>query len=137
MTMEPSASVTSHPAVMATRPASEAFRHMETSGLPYFIQVTIMHTTVATEGATVVVRKMEPSSATFTAAAPLNPYQPSHRMNTPSAPMGRLWPGKAFTFTTRPSLPYENLPMRGPSIFAPTRAHTPPTMWMQAEPAKS
>ena len=30
----PSASVTSHGAVIATRPASEAFKHIETSGLP-------------------------------------------------------------------------------------------------------
>ena len=137
ITMAPRASVTSHPAVMATRPASEAFRHIETSGLPYLIQVTIMHTTVATEGATVVVRKTEPSSGTEVAAAPLKPYQPSHRINTPSAPMGRLCPGNALTLTTLPSLFFTNLPMRGPSIHAPMNAHRPPTIWMHAEPAKS
>ena len=38
------------------------------------------------EGATVVVRKMEASSDGVVAAAPLKPYQPSHRMNTPRAP---------------------------------------------------
>ena len=58
---EPSASVTSQGAVIATRPARDAFRHMDTSGFPYFTQVNIIHTTVATAGATVVVRKIEPN----------------------------------------------------------------------------
>ncbi len=89
---------------MATRPAREAFKHIETSGLPYFTQVRIMVTTVAMAGAMVVVTKMEPSSSTEVAAAPLKPYQPSHRMKTPSAPIGRLCPGNAFTFVT--FLPY-------------------------------
>ena len=35
----PSPSSASQPAVMPTRPASEAFRHIETSGLPFLIQV--------------------------------------------------------------------------------------------------
>ena len=51
-------------AVIATSPASEAFRHIDTSGLPYLIHVKIIHTTVATAGATVVVRKTEPSCST-------------------------------------------------------------------------
>ena len=66
---------------MATRPAREAFKHIEISGLPYFIQVKVIQTTVAMAGAMVVVTKIEPSSATETAAAPLNPYQPNHRIN--------------------------------------------------------
>ena len=122
---------------MATRPAREAFKHIETSGLPYFTQVRIMVTTVAMAGAMVVVTKMEPSSSTEVAAAPLKPYQPSHRMKTPSAPIGRLCPGNAFTFVTLPVLSFTNLPIRGPSIAAPIRAEIPPTMWMQLEPAKS
>ena len=126
--MAPKASVTSHPAVIATRPASEALRHIETSGLPYLTHVNIIHTTVAIAGAIVVVTKIEPSSATDVAAAPLNPYQPSQRMNTPSAPIGRLWPGKAFTLTTSPFSFLVNLPIRGPSILAPIIAAVPPTM---------
>ena len=55
--------------------------------MPYLIQVKIMQETVASAGAMVVVRKMVPSCGTDVAAAPLNPYQPNHRMNTPSAPM--------------------------------------------------
>ena len=113
---------------MATRPASEAFKHMETSGFPYLSQVKIIHTTVATAGETVVVRKIEPSSETLVAAAPLKPYQPSHRINTPKQPRGRLWPGNAFTFMTLPDLSLSNLPMRAPNSFAPTRALIPPTM---------
>ena len=110
---------------------------METSGLPYFTQVNTMQVTVAIAGATVVVRKIEPSCSTEVAAAPLKPYQPSHKMNTPRAPMGRLWPGKALTSVTSPCLSRLNLPMRGPRIFAPIKALMPPTMWMAQEPAKS
>ena len=68
----------------------------------------------------------------LTVEAPLNPNQQNQRMNTPSAAMLRLWPRIARGF---PSLPY--LPTRGPSIFAPIRAHTPPTMWTAVDPAKS
>ena len=59
-------------------------------GLPYLIHVKIMQATVATAGAMVVVRKMEPSCSTEVAAAPLKPYQPSQRINTPSAPSAML-----------------------------------------------
>ena len=59
--MAPKQSITSQPAVMPTRPAREALRHMETSGLPYLSQVKIITVTVAIAGATVVVRKMESS----------------------------------------------------------------------------
>ena len=38
-TAEPMASRASQPAVMPTRPAREALRHMLTSGLPFFTQV--------------------------------------------------------------------------------------------------
>ena len=79
---------------MATRPASEAFKHIETSGFPYLIQVKHMATTVATAGATVVVKKIDPKVGRSVAAAPLNPYQPNHKMNTPKAPIAMLCPGK-------------------------------------------
>ena len=61
ITIAPKASVVSQGAVIATRPASEAFNAMETSGLPYLIHVNIIHTTVATEGAIVVVTNTDPS----------------------------------------------------------------------------
>ena len=57
----PKQSITSQPAVIPTRPAREALRHIETSGLPYLSHVKIMQTTVATAGATVVVRNIDPS----------------------------------------------------------------------------
>ena len=128
MTMAPKQSVTSQGAVMATSPARDAFRHMDTSGFPYLIQVKIMHTTVAMAGATVLVRKMDPICSTLTAAAPLKPYQPSHRIKTPRQPIGRLCPGKAFTFTIFPLSSFVNFPIRGPRIHAPIRAEIPPTM---------
>ena len=61
MMIEPKASVTSQGAVIATRPASDALRHIETSGLPYFTHVKIMHVTVASAGAIVVVTNTDPS----------------------------------------------------------------------------
>ena len=133
----PSASQTSQGAVMATRPARDAFRHMETSGLPYLTQVKIMATTVATEGAMVVATNTEPISSMEVAAAPLKPYQPSQRINTPRHPIGRLCPGNAFTFVILPLLSFTNLPIRGPTIAAPIKAQIPPTIWIQLEPAKS
>ena len=59
--------------MIATRPAREAFKHIETSGLPYLTQVNIIATTVATDGAIVVVTKIEPISSIEVAAAPLEP----------------------------------------------------------------
>ena len=58
MIAEPIASTSAQPAVTATRPASEALRHIETSGLPFLIQVKSIHVTVATAGAIVVVRRI-------------------------------------------------------------------------------
>ena len=135
MTMEPRPETVLHPAVMATRPAREALRHMDTSGLPFLHQVRAMHTTVAMAGARVVVAKILASSSMEPAAAPLKPYQPNQRMNTPKAPRGRLWAGMALeTF-----LPFffVYLPIRGPRKMAPSRAQTPPAMWITQEPAKS
>ena len=127
MMIAPNASVTSQGAVIATRPASEALRHIETSGLPYLSHVKIIHTTVATAGAIVVVTVIDASCSTEVAAAPLNPYQPSQRMNTPRPPTRRLHPGKAFTLVF-PALSFVNLPIRGPTKIAPIRAAIPPTM---------
>ena len=86
MIAAPSASTSAQPAVTPTRPASEPLRHIETSGLPFLIHVKIIVVTVATAGATVVVRKICPRKAPSPAAAPLKPYQPNQRMNTPRAP---------------------------------------------------
>ena len=80
----------SHPAVIATKPASEPFKLIATSGLPYFNQVKIITVHVASAGATVVVAKIVANCVPFLAVAPLNPYQPNQRMNTPKAPIVRL-----------------------------------------------
>ena len=97
-----------------------------------------MVATVAVAAARLVVTKILP--AEYTAASlsmatveqPLKPNQQNQRMNTPRAPSVRLWPRIAFGF---PSLSY--FPIRGPRIFAPMRAATPPHMWTAVEPAKS
>ena len=81
--------MTSQPAVIPTNPAKEAFKHMETSGLPYFNQVKIIQTKVATAGAIVVVTNIEANCGPVVAAAPLNPYQPNQRIKQPSAPSVR------------------------------------------------
>src|SRR6056297_1030340 len=62
---------------------------------------------------------------------PLNPNQPSHRMNIPSVASARLDPGIG---TTRPSL---YLPLRAPRMSAPDSAAQPPTECTMVEPAKS
>ena len=49
-----------------------------------------MHVTVASAGAIVVVTNTLPSCSTDVQAAPLNPYQPSQRMNTPRDAATRL-----------------------------------------------
>lgn len=82
----PRASTEAQGAVIATRPARDAFRHIPTSGLPSLIQVKIIQETVAAPVATVVVRNTEPKLSIEVQAAPLKPYQPNQRMNTPSAP---------------------------------------------------
>ena len=137
MMIAPNASTLSQGAVIATRPAKEAFRHIDTSGLPYRNQVKIIQDTVATAGAIVVVTKMEPSCEILVAAAPLNPYQPSHKINTPRAPIVKLCPGIAFTLMLPSFLLFVYLPIRGPNSLAPTKADKPPTIWIAQEPAKS
>src|SRR5688572_20900990 len=53
-------------------------------------------------------------------------------MNTPTTAIGMLLP---IIGLTRPPGPY--LPMRGPSIIAPTSAAQPPTECTSVDPAKS
>jgi len=125
---EPSASTTSQPAVTATRPASEALSDIETSGLPFLIQVKIIVTQVAIAGAQVVVTNIEASCGPLFAAAPLKPYQPNQRMNTPSAPRVKECPGIALATFLPVFLSSTYLPIRGPTIIAPINAVIPPTI---------
>ena len=119
----------SHPAVIATSPAREPFRVIETSGLPYRIQVSSMTVVVAAAVAMFVVTKIRLAVSSVssplieTVEQPLNPNHANQRMNTPRAASVRLWPGIALT---EPSSPY--FPMRAPRNFAPISAQTPPTM---------
>ena len=119
--------------VMATRPASTPFRVMPTSGFPNLNQATTMAAMPPAQPARNVLtmmRAMVPLAAVVEPA--LNPNQPRDRMKTPSAAIGRLWPGMARGL---PSLPY--LPMRGPTTIAPAKAAQPPTECTTVEPAKS
>ena len=77
-------------------------------------------------------RSISSSVSMPTVEAPLKPNQQNHRMNTPKAAEVILWPRIARGL---PSLSY--LPMRGPRILAPIKAHRPPTMCTAVEPAKS
>ena len=134
-TVEPIASKQSQPAVTATSPAKHALMHIDTSGLPFLIQVNIIVVTVATAGAIVVLRNIVASSDGEVAAAPLKPYQPNHNMNAPKAPSGIECPGIALTLTTLPALSLTYLPIRGPRKIAPTSAAIPPTICIAVEPA--
>src|SRR5512139_1244441 len=78
--------------------------------------------------ATTPIRRSEPARV----EPALNPNQPKARMKHPTMAIGMWCPGMAFGV---PSLLY--LPRRGPRIFPPTRARTPPVMWTTEEPAKS
>ena len=64
-----------------------------------------MQTTVATAELR-SVRNTEPNCSTEVQAAPLNPYQPSHRINTPRHPIGRLCPGMHLLLRSYHSYPY-------------------------------
>ena len=82
----PTVSTEAHPAVIATKPARDALRHIPTSGFPSLIHVNIIQTTVAVAGAIVVFIKIDAKLSLFVAAAPLNPYHPNQRMKHPNAP---------------------------------------------------
>ncbi len=102
MMMAPNASVTSQGAVIATRPASEAFRHIDTSGLPY-LKPCKYHTYNRCDcRCDRCCHKDRCKLWTCVAAAPLNPYHPNQRMKHPSAPITMLCPGNACTFVTFP-----------------------------------
>ena len=92
ITKAPIASTFAHPAVIATRPARDPFKDMETSGFPFLIHVYSIAVQVATAGAIVVVAKICDNCMVSVAAAPLKPYHPNQRINTPSAPIRILCP---------------------------------------------
>ena len=95
----PTGFTTAQPAVIATRPASEPFSVIETSGFLYFTQVNIIVVTVAAAAAIFVVTNTLPASIILsspvieTVEHPLNPNQQNHNINTPRAPTVMLWPG--------------------------------------------
>ena len=137
MNAAPAGLTTSQPAVIPTSPASAPLSVIDTSGFLYLIHVKIMVVTLAAAALRLVFINIFPASAMLSPSMlaveqPLKPNQQNQRMNTPSAPITILCPGIAFEL---PSLSY--LPIRAPSILAPTSAATPPTICTAVEPAKS
>ena len=74
------------------QPAKPPFSVMDTSGFPYFTQVTIMVVQAAAAAARLVVIMIWPTDSMVlspvmeTVEPPLNPNQPIHRMNMPGRP---------------------------------------------------
>ena len=81
----------------------------------------------ANAGERVVVTKILPSVLTSVAAAPLKPYQPNQRINTPSAPIVNECPGIARA-SFFPFLSVTYFPILGPKKIAPMSAAVPPTI---------
>src|SRR6266545_3839032 len=112
----------------------EPLRIIERSGLPKNFQAIMDAATAPPAAAVFVVTAIRPIA--FQSAAMvlpgLNPNQPNQRTKVPIVAAVMLCPGIGMTC---PSLPY--LPMRGPSIAAPTNAAQPPMEWTCVEQAKS
>ena len=66
---------------------------------------------------------------------PLNPNQPSHKMNTPNVTNGIDDAAKGLSGAGAPDL--VNLPNLGPISIAPAKAAAPPVECTNVEPAKS
>ena len=89
-------------------------------------------TTPAAAARLVVTRTREPAPGSAESTEPpLNPNQPSQSRKAPINASGRLCPAMGRGF------PSMNLPSRGPSIQAATRAPQPPTPCTMVDPAKS
>ncbi len=115
--------ITSHPAVIATRPARAPLRDMEISG--FFTrhqEVTIapMAPAAAARLVTTAITASDPPSMAVVLPG-LNPNHPSHKIKTPSVAMAILCPRIGC------ATPFLYLPIRAPSTMAPARAAQPPT----------
>ena len=119
---------------MATSPASRPLQVIDGSGLPYFhIMVNIVaRQPNAAARIVLTITIVKRKSVAANVDAPLKPIQPTSSTIVPRNAIGRWWPGMARGL---PSL--SNLPMRGPRIFAPQNAATPPIACTTPEPAKS
>ena len=133
VTMAAQGSIVAQPAVMPTRPPSAPLPAIGTSGRPVRSQFSAVAPMVPAHAASTVLSATNITISSAASSEPaLKPNQPNHRMNTPRMASVTLWPGMVRDV---PSAAY--LPMRGPSIQAPTRAIQPPTLWTMVEPAKS
>jgi hypothetical protein len=94
--LAPPGLTTSHPAVMATRPAKAPFKESPNDGLLYRIQDIIMAVTVPAAAERFVVTNIEATAEMLSNPLAANcepglkPNHPNHRMNTPRAPIVKL-----------------------------------------------
>ena len=111
-------------AVTATSPARAPFKAMLVSGFPKRIQAVNMANIAPAAAARFVVTAMIAMLKLVPEVVlpELKPNQANHKIKTPSAANGILWPGIAFEL---PSLLY--FPSLGPSTRAPANAAHPPT----------
>ena len=135
---EPKGETISHPAVTPTRPAKAALNVIDTSGFLYLnhVKIIVVQQAVAAHIFVVInifpAEKIVSSPSMLTVEQPLKPNQQNQSINTPRAAMLKSCPSIALGF------PFSSyFPIRGPSIFAPIKAHTPPTICTAVEPAKS
>ena len=65
----------------------------------------------------------------------MNPNQPNHKINTPTATNGIEEAAKGLIAFASPLL--SNRPVREPNYIIPASAAAPPVEWTSVEPAKS
>ena len=119
----------SGPAVIATRPAKAPFKVIVKSALPnQSLAKTSAAITPPAAAAFVFTKTIATASALSLLAIartdpPLNPNQPSHRINVPNVAKGRFAPKIGFEL---PSLSY--FPFLGPRIITPAIAAAAPAI---------
>lgn len=121
---------------MPTRPAREAFRHMETSGLAA-AHPGEDHAGEGGHGGGkggVAQDLGQLGGICGGGAVEAVPAEPEDE--APQRAHGQGVPGDGVDLDAA-VLFRVYLPIRGPSIHAPIRAASPPTMWITEEPAKS
>ena len=124
------------PAVIATKPAIAPLITMVTSLFPVRARLNINAPMTPPAAAMFVLRNtwltaIALASLLMTSSEPpLNPNQPSHRINTPKAASGILEPGIGLT---DPFAPY--FPFLGPSNVTTPKAAAAPNKCTVPEPA--
>ena len=122
-----------HPAVIPTRPANTELKMSQKLNFPVRMRETIREVQHAQDAEMVIVTAMRrqifhlPPERPFVALQ-LNPYQPNHRMKTPTQAMLKECPSNfpAFLGSKRPC--------RGPHMTDAKRDTMPPSMCTTQDP---